>query len=172
MGDWCNNIAKEVDVLIQNHKIDHVVVEDFFFSSRFASGCSVNSAYRTAIHMTVRSLSLPYTILNISQWKSFIAGRSVPTKDQKKKWGAERAKKLFIQQALWDRYKIRFPNHSLSSKTGKPILFRYDIVDAVGQALCFCKLHMNAVSVTFSTSFPADIDWGKKAPKHQIDYTN
>lgn len=170
MGDWCNNLAGAVESLIKASGATAIAVEDYFFSSRFTSGANVNPAYRAAIHMTVRRMGLPYTILNISQWKSFVAGRSVPTKEQKKKWGKQAANKLFIAQALWDRYKIRFPNHSISEKTGKPIKFRYDVVDAVAQMVCFCKLHLNASSLSCSVAVPADVDMGK-LDKHQITYS-
>ena len=67
------------------------------------------------------------------------------------------AKKLMIQQALWEKFGIRFPNHSLSPKTSKPIKFRTDIVDAVGQCICFGKLHLNLREVKISVDVPQDI---------------
>lgn len=170
VGDWCNSLAASVESIIKRTGATEIAVEDYFFSSKFCSGSNINPAYRAAIHMTIRRLGLKYTILNISQWKSFVAGRSVPTKEQKKKWGKTPANKLYMAQAIWDRYKIRFPNHSLSEKTNKPILFRYDIVDAVGQMICFCKLHLNCLTVTCSVPVPPDFDFGKKIVKNQISY--
>lgn len=172
MGDWCNNLASTIEDIINRCAPGpkYVVIEDFFFSSRFVSGCDVNPAFRTAIHMQLRKMGLDYTILNISQWKSFIAGRSVPTKEQKKKWGKTQANKLFIQQALFERYNIKFPNHSLSEKTGKPIKFRYDIVDAVAQLICFSKLHLNIDKVTCSVAIPEDVEF-KKPPKDMFVYS-
>lgn len=171
MGDWLLDLSKCVEALITRYDVKLVVVEDYFFSSRFTTGSNVNPAYRAAIHMTARQLGLPYEILNISQWKSFVAGRSVPTKNQKKKWGKAAANKLFIQEALWNRHGIRFPNHSISDKTGKPIKFRYDIVDAVGQSVCYCKLMVGIRTVTCSMPIPPDVVF-KKPDKHQIDYSN
>jgi len=125
----------------------------------------MNPMYRAAVHMSARHYGLPTEILNVSQWKSFIAGRSVPTKQQKAQWGAEAAKKLYIQQALWERYNIRFPNHSLSESTGKPIIFRMDVVDAVAQAICYSRLHLNVISVTCSVIVPADVTFKKPSKK-------
>jgi len=170
MGDWLINLSQCIEALIQRYAVQVVVVEDYFFSSRFTTGSNVNPAYRAAIHMTARKLGLPYEILNISQWKSYVAGRSVPTKDQKKKWGKPAANKLFIQEALWFRHGIRFPNHSISEKTGKPIKFRYDIVDAVGQSVCYCKLMVGIRTIACSMPIPADVFF-KKPDKHQIDYS-
>lgn len=163
MGDWLLNLSKTVAELIKKYDAKLVVVEDYFFSSKFTNGTNVNPAFRAAIHMTARSHGLPYEILNISQWKSFVAGRSVPTKEQKLKWGKQAANKLFIQEALDLRHGIKMPNHSISDKTGKPIKFRYDIVDAVAQALCYTKLMIGVRTVTCTMPIPPDVDWN--APK-------
>lgn len=143
IGDACNQMFDRIDQLIVKHDVKLMTCEDYFFSGKFASGSNMNPMYRAAVHMAARRHNLPVEVLNISAWKSFIAGRSVPTKQQKAKYGKEKAKKIFIQQALWERYGIRFPNHSISEKTGKPVFFKYDIVDAVAQAIYFCRLHLN-----------------------------
>ncbi len=168
-GDWCNEMFDRITALIQKHDIKQVVIEDYFFSNRFATGSNINPMYRAAIHMAARRLNIPYEILNISQWKSFIAGRSVPTKQQKLQWGAEASKKLFIQDALYHRFGIRFPNHSISPSTGKPIIFRMDVVDAVAQAICYCKLHMGLTTITVSVPIPSDVVF-KKVSKKQYTY--
>lgn len=165
LGDYCNDMYKRISALIEKHSIRRVVIEDYFFSGKFANGSNMNPMYRAAVHMAARNYNLPTEILNVSQWKSFVAGRSVPTKQQKAQWGAEAAKKLYIQQALWERYNIRFPNHSLSESTGKPILFRMDVVDAVAQAICYCRLHLNLISVTCSVSVPPDVSFKKPSKK-------
>ena len=171
-GDALLDLSKKIKDLIIKYDVKMVVIEDYFFGSRFASGANMNPAYRAAIHMTVRSLGLPYEILNISQWKSFIAGRSTPTKEQKKKWSKTTANKLFIQEALWLRHGIKFPNHSISEKTGKPIKFRFDIVDAVGQAVCYCKLMIGIKDVSCSVNVPDDVEWKKASDiKSLIDYS-
>lgn len=156
-GDRCIDLMNKVDQLITQHHVSHIVVEDYFFSRRFAKGCDMNMAYRTAIHILSRQRNLDYTILNISQWKKFIAGRTTPTREQKDKWGKAPAKKLMIQQALWEKYGFRFPNHSISEKTGKPIKFRFDIVDVVAQAVCYCRLYLDLRNVQLSVPVPEDV---------------
>lgn len=169
-GDRCIELMNKVEGLIQTYDIHDVCIEDFFFSKRFANGCDVNAAFRTAIHIRIRECGLPYTIINISEWKKFTAGRSTPTVEQKKKWGKEPAKKLMIQQALWDKYQIRFANHSLSKKTGKPIKFRYDIVDAVAQGIYYCRIYLNGGQVSCEVQPPQDIEF-KIKPKVMYEYT-
>jgi Holliday junction resolvasome RuvABC endonuclease subunit len=168
-GDWCIDLMKQLDKLVEGQNIQHVTIEDYFFSNKFAKGCNLNAAYRTAIHIWCRQKNLPYTILNISEWKKFVAGRSVPTKEQKLKWGKEPSKKLYMQQALWDRWGFKFANHSLSNSTGKPILFRYDVVDAVAQAVYFSRIYMNANKVVLSVPVPEDVVW-KKVSKKSFTY--
>lgn len=169
VGDHCNQMFDQTISLIEKHKPDVVVVEEYFFSGRFASGANLNPMLRAAVHMAANRRNIKTEILNVSQWKSFIAGRSIPTKLQIKQWTKEAAKKLFIQQALWEKYSIRFPNFSISPNTGKPIFFRFDVVDAVGQAVCYSLLHFNARRIRCTVSVPPDYLF-KKMPKKIFNY--
>jgi Holliday junction resolvasome RuvABC endonuclease subunit len=157
-GDRCIALMQKVQHLITTNNITHVTIEDYFFAKRSANGCNVNAAFRTAIHIQCRMMGIDYTILNISLWKKYVAGRSTPTKEQKAKWGKEPSKKIMMQEAIWNKYKIRFPNHSISKKTGKPIKFRYDVVDAVAQAIFFCGIYLNINQVQCKISIPQDCD--------------
>lgn len=134
VGDWCIDFRKKIKELIDSFKPDVISVEDYFFSSRFATGASVNTALRTTIHITARDLGLPYEVLSISSWKNFICGRTTPTKEQKKKYGKD-AKKKMIVEALKDRHSITLPEFSISKKTGKPVKFKSDISDAIAQGM-------------------------------------
>jgi Holliday junction resolvasome RuvABC endonuclease subunit len=158
LGDRCLEMAQKVELLINKHNIAKVGVEDYFFSSRFATGSNVNVAYRTAIHMKCREKGLHYEVLSVSGWKKFISGRSTPTKQQKVKWGKAPAKKLMIQESLFLKYGIRFPNHSISKKTGKPIKFKYDVVDAVGQTIYYARLFLDIQKVEINMNIPKDED--------------
>jgi Holliday junction resolvasome RuvABC endonuclease subunit len=168
-GDHNLDLMSQLQHLIYLHSVDQICVEDYFFSKRFCNGSNVNAAFRTAIHILARQNDIPYTILNISLWKTYIAGRSTPTKAQKAKWGKEPAKKLYIQQALWDNYRIRFPNHCISKVTNKPIAFRLDIVDVVAQTIYFAKVILKVDDITISVKCPADIVY-KKPPKKMFIY--
>jgi Holliday junction resolvasome RuvABC endonuclease subunit len=168
-GDHCIDLMGRLQTIIDENAVEHITVEDYFFSKRTANGCNANAAFRTAIHILARQNEIEYTILNISAWKSFVAGRATATKEQKKRWGAEPAKKLYIQEALWRWYGFRFPNHSFSQKTGKPIAFRYDIVDVVGQAVYYCGLLCGIREITMSVEVPEDVLF-KRVPKKMFVY--
>ena len=167
-GDQYIDLLSKVENLIKTNNIDRVAIEDYFFSQRSAQGSTLNCAYRAVIHLKCRQLKLHYDVLNISLWKSFINGRTTPTKDQKLKWGKEPAKKLMTQESIFKRWGIRFPNHSISNLTNKPIKFRYDIVDAVAMAVFHASIYMNAKTIKYSLSV-TDIDW-KKTPKGTYEY--
>ena len=167
-GDQYIDLLSKIENIIKANNVDRVAVEDYFFSQRSAQGSNLNCAYRAVIHLKCRQLKLEYDILNISLWKSFINGRTTPTKDQKAKWGKEPAKKLMTQESLFKRWGIKFPNHSISNLTSKPIKFRYDIVDAVAMAVFHASIYMNAKTIKYSLSV-ADIDW-KKTPKGTYEY--
>jgi Holliday junction resolvasome RuvABC endonuclease subunit len=171
IGDRCIELMDQVDELINKHAVDHVAIEDFFFNQRSAQGSDVNAAYRTAIHIKCRERYIGYTIVNISAWKKLVSGRTTSTREQKAKWGKEASKKLMIQEALWKNYGFKFPNHSISKKTGKPIKFRYDIVDAVAQAVYFVRQHLDVQKVQLSVTAPPDADFGKRKPRTLFNYS-
>ena len=121
------------------------------------------------IQMIAREHKLHYEVLNISLWKKFINGRTTATKLQKSQWGKEPAKKLMTQESLWKRWQIRFPNHSLSKKTGKPIKFRYDIVDAVAMAIFYVTIYEHVQQIQYDVSLIEDVEF-KKLPKGTYNY--
>lgn len=163
-GDWCISLMDGIEKLIHDHHVEGILTEAFFFSRKFATGSSVNASLRAAIYILARRHSIPYWIVNISSWKRCVAGRSTPTREDKKKWGAACAKKLFIQQALWTEYGFRFPNHTISPKTKKPILFKSDMVDAVGIAVFYCQEH-ERIKPTLSVVPAQDVVFKKKSKK-------
>ena len=142
LGDHCIKFKQQVKDLLLKNNAAGVGVEDYMARGKFVTGMNTNVAYRTAIHMASRELSLHYEILNVTEWKKWVAGSSSPSKIHKQKYGKEAAKKVFIQEALWEKYDIRFPNHSISEKTGKPVSFKYDVVDAVGQAVFYLEKYL------------------------------
>jgi Holliday junction resolvasome RuvABC endonuclease subunit len=170
VGDWCRNLMARLDSICARIRITDVAVEDYFFSSRHKSGANVNPMYRAAIYIWARGAGLPHHTLGITNWKTFVAGRSTATREEKAAWGAERAKKLMVARALWDRHQIRFPNFSVSEATGRPIALRMDCVDAVGQALY--AAHMIYACRDFSCSVPVPPDHSfPKTAKRLLDYS-
>jgi len=169
VGDSSIDLMQQVKDIIIKYGAQEVSLEDYFASSKFASGTDLNYYYRGAIQIQVRSMGLHYEMLNISNWKVFVAGRSMPTKEQKIKYGKAPAKKIMIQEALWNRFNIRFPNHSISPTTGKPIQFRMDSVDAVGQLFYFCNLRYNIINFTSTVAIPPDVEF-KRVNKKQFQY--
>ena len=168
-GDKYIELRGRLEVLVENNGIQEVTVEDYFFSRKTCQGGTLNASYRCVCHMVARDYNLHYEVLNISLWKKFINGRTTPTKEQKALWGKEEAKKLMTQEKLWTRWGIRFPNHSISSKTGKPVKPKSDIVDAVGMAIFYVSIYKNIRTVTCSVKPSNDVEW-KKTPKGVLDY--
>lgn len=156
-GDMCLEIQEKICNLFETYNVDEMVIEDYIFSGRKCQGAHLNLYIRGAIHMVCRKFGKPYTISSVSNWKSIIAGRSMPTNEMKRFYGKELSNKIFIQEALWIRYNIRFPNHSISQKTKKPIALKYDMVDAVGITIAYIYSKYNKKEVLFSKVFPADV---------------
>jgi len=168
-GDRYVKLLSEVTKLITVNNIDQIALEDYFFSRRTPQGANLNCAYRAMIHMKCRQVNMHYDILNISLWKKYINGRSTSTKEQKLKWGKEASKKLMTQESLYNKWGIRFPNHSLSLKTGKPIKFRYDVVDAVAMAIFHASIYLHAKTIEYSVNMTKDHKW-KKIPQGIYNY--
>jgi len=138
VGDQLIQMMVEVKELIEKFKPYHIVVEDYFFSRRFRQGSNMNPAFRAAIHIIVRLLELPYTIINPIDWKKFVAGRVKPTKEEVKKYGKELSKKVMIRDALVSKYNIIFPD-MISDASGKKVKFKYDISDACAMGIYYLK---------------------------------
>lgn len=156
-GDQSLFLQSEVRKLITQYFIQYVAIEDYMFSRSKCSGSHINVYYRGALHMLAREYKIPYTILSVSNWKSIVVGRSMPTKEMKKFYGKERANKIMVQEALWVRYNIRFPNHSISPKTKKPIALRYDMIDATAIGIAFLYSEFNIKNIENQIVFPADV---------------
>lgn len=170
-GKWCHDLTRKIIKLIRKYNVTEVAVENYFFSHKTRQGSDVNAAYRTAIHMlcTSKKIDIPYTKISITEWKKYIAGRSTPTKEQRKKWKKD-ANKFFIQEALYLRRGIRFPNHIISEKTGKPIYYQSDAVDAVAQTIYYCELILGYRGITVMEVVPPpDVEF-KKESKHLYKY--
>lgn len=160
-GDHYLDLMNKIQYILNSHDIQHIAIEDFFFNKKKATGSTENAAYRTAIHILARNNNIDYTVLSITEWKKYVAGRSIPNREEKKLWGKD-ANKIYIQHALWKRYGFRFPNHSVSKLTGNPIKFRFDIVDVIGQAIYFLAIYCNIMQVSLSVEY-TDIVWKNKS---------
>jgi len=168
-GDMCLNMQSNVKQLFDKYNVDEMVIEDYVFSGRKCQGAHLNLYIRGCLHMLCRSYKKPYTIASISNWKSIIAGKSMPSLEMKKFYGKELANKIFIQEALWIRYNIRFPNHCISQKTNKPIQLKYDMVDAVGITIAHVYSKYNVKNIQFKKTFPEDIPKMNKPKQYNYD---
>jgi Holliday junction resolvasome RuvABC endonuclease subunit len=168
-GDEYLLFIEAIQNLISQFEPDVIAHEDYFFSKFASQGANKNCAYRAMIQMIAREHGLHYEVLNISLWKKFVNGRTTPTKLQKSVWGKEPAKKLMTQESLWKQWNIRFPNHSISKKTGKPIKFRYDIVDAVAMAIFYVTIFCRVQQIQYDIQQIDDVKF-KKIPKGTYVY--
>jgi len=170
-ADHCLSLTKQVEKIMAKHSVTHIAMEDYFFSPKAINNCKLNISLRTAVAMLARQRGMEYTMLNMVLWKKFIAGCTNPTREQEAKWGKRGAKKLFIQDALWKCWQIRFPNHLLSKVTGKPVVFCHDITDVVGQAIYYCikTWDLKKEQIKYTIPVSPDIKF-KKPPHHQYQY--
>ena len=170
VGDMCLEFQKAALNIIEKYDdICEIVMEDYMFSKSKCQGAQLNVFLRGALMMLCRQLNKPYWIMSVSNWKSIIAGRSMPTRECVKYYGKALANKIFIQEALWLRYNVRFPNHSISHKTGKPISLKYDIVDATGINIAHVYANHNIKVVCNDISNSPDVSM--KCNKKMYSYT-
>lgn len=161
-GDSYLNYEKWLQNKIETTKPEEIIREDYFFSHSFRQGANVNVGYRTVIDLTARRLKLPYHVISPSEWKCWICDHVRPSKIQIQRYGKANAKKWMVQEALYLKYQLRFPNFSLSQKNGKKIKFKHDTVDAVAMAIYFGLKRLQKKNIKVLMECPADIEWGKK----------
>lgn len=170
IGDACISLKTQVKEIIENFNVDEVCVEDYFMSSRKCQGANMNVYFRGAIYILCRELNIHYDIIPVWGWKSFVSGQITPNKEMKKYYGKELANKIFIQEALWIRYKLRFPNYSISKNTGKPISIRYDMIDSVGIGLFHIHKRYNCQKLVNKLEFPLGLSIELKTKKKSFQY--
>jgi hypothetical protein len=115
---------------------DVIVMEDFFFSRRFASGSPVNVELRGVFKMTIRVFNIPYEIISPSDWKKGLMGRVRPTKEEIKKYGKSEAKKVITINHL-KKIGVKIPKKIINPNTGREIDFKDDVSDALGILIYF-----------------------------------
>lgn len=165
-GKQYSNYLEAIKKIIVSNNIDFVAHESYFFSKFASQGADLNCSNRAMIQLACATAypdkMIPYDVISISLWKKFICGRTTATTELKKQFGKESSKKIMTQIALYEKYGIRFPNHSISANTGKPIKFRYDIVDVVAMAIFTAKITFNVSKISYEVKCLPDIIFKKK----------
>ena len=170
IGDACISLQNQIRELINKYNVQEVCAEDYFMSSKKCQGANMNVYFRGAIYIACRELGLHYDIIPVWGWKSFIAGQTTPGKEMKKYYGKELANKIYIQEALWTRYNLRFPNYSISKNTNKPISLRYDMIDSVGIGLFHIHRRHNCTSLINMVVWPHGLHVDLKTKKKSFQY--
>lgn len=124
-----------------------ILIESYFFSSRFATGSAVNSEVRGVMKMTIAEAGLSIQIADPSAWKKQLTGRVYPTKAEKKLYGKVKAKKMVTFLKLKE-LGVPFPTHLINPKTGKKIQLPFDVSDAIGILVA----HLQKQSLPFQFS--------------------
>ncbi len=128
-------------------KPDLVIMESYFFSSRFATGSAVNSEVRGVMKMTCSEAGVSYILADPMTWKKKLIGRVRPTKEENKLYGKTKAKKEITKIAL-EKLGFVFPDKVLNPKTGKQVAFKFDTSDALG--ILVAHLMENQIQYTIS----------------------
>lgn len=147
-GKVCNYVYEKYKKIIIDNDIDHLAIENYYFSKRAATGSTINVSIRTALYMLAEDMGLSYTVIEINDWKRRVSGRVRPNASDKKKYG-KNAKEMFIKSSLEDEWGISFPEKFRNEK-GREVNFKFDICAAIGQAIAFC---MNTYKVGKSAIF-------------------
>jgi len=153
-----NNVGEEllayknyIIKLVKDYNIDFVVLEDYFFSSRFKSGSNLNPAFRSIIWLLCAELNIPFKIINISNWKKYIGGCIKPDKVTVRKFGRKLANKEYIKQALIDKYNLVLDNMVYDLVRDKLVPTKYDVCDSIAIGI----YHLSTLSLTRITASSA-----------------
>lgn len=146
--NWMQNYFKEHD------KIDIIILEDYFYNSRFAMGSNVNSEIRGIFKLVFAQNSKKWVMSVPSKWKSFVTDMAAPLltgnsfiklrspKSKAKKWrqslkrkyGKAKANKIIIYDAL-ALLGVNFPPNMVHNN--RKVKFKYDVSDAIGILICY-----------------------------------
>jgi hypothetical protein len=145
--DMCNKYIELLDRL----KPDLTIIESYFFSSRFATGCNISVELRGVLKLTSFDKKIPYEMISPSQWKHTLVDRALMLYQdpmfkrcktplaKANKWrkvlrtqfGKLKSKKLITILAL-EKLGIICPKKIVNPLTEKKINFPNDVSDALG----------------------------------------
>lgn len=137
IGSMCNEIKRFFLEKVKENNADEIAFEEYFFSKKFANGSMVNVNIRTSLMMMADEIKIPYTIIKISDWKKSVSGRVMANKEEKKQYG-KKANKIFIMMEIEKKFDVKFPK-KIRGNNGRMINLKYDMVDCIGQAICYAK---------------------------------
>ena len=130
MGKELSDIYMYFCNIITNYKFDCVFIEDFKVGKMVGSA-EKSYAIRGVLRMLCSDMNVRYEIINISEWKKSLIGKTQPTKQDKKQYGKD-AGKILTKNVIQSRYNI--PDR-IEGKTKNGIATPYDIFDSVGIGL-------------------------------------
>lgn len=126
-GDWLLDYERQVTALLDRWSPHEIVVEDYFFSRRFATGADLNYMLRAVIYMCARRRNeTPYRVVSPSSWFVHVVGRAAVKKQDRKN---------AVRTALETRFGIALPTKTRSAVSARLIVTPPDIADAIGQGL-------------------------------------
>jgi Holliday junction resolvasome RuvABC endonuclease subunit len=137
LGYRLKNTYNFFSELIDKGDIDEVCFEDFKVG-KLASAAESSYGYRAIIRLLCSQRYLKYEVINVSEWKKFIAGRATPTKEQKEKYGKD-ANKMFIVEELKKRG-FTLPDMTENKATGRLSNTPFDCWDSIGIGLFFLSI--------------------------------
>ncbi len=156
--------------LIIDNNIDMVVLEDYFFNSKFCSGSNLNGAIRAVIWLVCAELNKPYEIINITKWKTHITGQSRPEKVMIKKLTKTVAEKEYVKIALEKKYNIVFKPEDLvyDMIKDKMVPFKYDVSDSIGITLYHVECGQKDKDIKIAKEKQAQQDLKEYASKNRL----
>jgi Holliday junction resolvasome RuvABC endonuclease subunit len=122
-GQQIRQLYDSVKNLIIKFNIGIIGSEDYVFSKFAKSGANLNVKLRAAIELAANDFNLIHHTLPITEWKKSVAGRAIPTKEQKALYG-KGANKEFIVEALVFNYKLNISDD-----------MKRDTTDAIGMMI-------------------------------------
>lgn len=135
-GDRYRKAYDWVRSLVRVTKPDHIAIEGYFFSKKFATGTDVNSEIRGVMKMALADCGVDYEVINPSDWKRALCGRTTSTRQEKKKYGKEKSKKLMTVHALVN-LGLKCPKRIINPHTNRKSNFKFDVSDALGILLFY-----------------------------------
>ena len=155
-GNRYCDLFEQVFTLINTTKPELLLIESYFFSSNFATGCNISVEIRGVLKLLACNLHTPYKMVDPAHWKKIITDRAIlllkgdqfkrckTLESKTAKWrrmlksefGKVKAKKIITVLSLKE-LSIECPKKIINPYTNKKINFPFDISDALGILLSY-----------------------------------
>jgi hypothetical protein len=150
-GERYRDLCRKLEVIIERHKPNLMLIENYFFSSSYAFGTNLSVEIRGVLKLFCHNNKIEYYMVDPAKWKRIVTEaalinyqdkmfnrcKTIPSKANKcrkvlrNQYGKMKSKKLITILAL-EKLGLSCPKRIINPYSGKKINFPNDVSDSIG----------------------------------------